>query len=107
MLTAHRQLDMRRFPPESQFKTTYSSEASHRAGFTILRFRNVILRVGELTKNDQLLRPVTHAYTGLYPLVSCLLNISTSVIDVYQLKNPESSAFVRLLRILSRPFKPH
>ncbi|KAJ7804609.1 hypothetical protein B0H13DRAFT_2158749 [Mycena leptocephala] len=69
------ELDMRPFPPESQFKTTYSSEASHRAGFTILRFRNVILRV------------------GLYPLVSCLLNISTSVIDVYQLKNPESSAF--------------
>ncbi|KAF8175016.1 hypothetical protein K438DRAFT_1979902 [Mycena galopus ATCC 62051] len=69
------ELDMRRFPPETQFKTTHSSEVSPRAGFTILRFRNIILRV------------------GLYPLVSCLLNITTSVIDVYQLKNPESSAF--------------
>ncbi|KAJ7694752.1 hypothetical protein B0H17DRAFT_1329842 [Mycena rosella] len=68
------ELDMPRFYPDTHFNTTYSSEASHRAGSTILQFRNIILRV------------------GLYPLVSCLLNISTSVIDVYQMKNPESSA---------------
>ncbi|KAJ6600384.1 hypothetical protein DFH09DRAFT_1128167 [Mycena vulgaris] len=68
------ELEIRHFHPETQFKTTYSSEVSHRAGPTILKLRNIILRV------------------GLYPLVSCLLNISTSVIDVYQMKNPESSA---------------
>ncbi|KAF7355870.1 hypothetical protein MVEN_00915600 [Mycena venus] len=68
------ELDMRRFHPDTQFKTN-STEASHRAGSTILKFRNIIFRV------------------GLYPLVSCLLNISTSVIDVYQMKYPESSAF--------------
>ncbi|KAJ7623994.1 hypothetical protein B0H17DRAFT_1340460 [Mycena rosella] len=68
------ELDMPRFYPDTHFNTTYSSEASHRAGSTILQFRNIILRV------------------GLYPLVSCLLNISTSVFDVYEMKNPESSA---------------
>ncbi|KAJ7703866.1 hypothetical protein B0H14DRAFT_2647694 [Mycena olivaceomarginata] len=67
------ELDMRRFHTDTQFKTTYLSEASHCAGSTILKFRNIILRI------------------GLYPLVSCLLNISTSIIDIYQTKNPESS----------------
>jgi hypothetical protein len=54
MLTAHRQLDMRRFHTGTQLKTNYSSEAAHRAGSTIRRFRNIILRVGELTKKDQI-----------------------------------------------------
>ncbi|KAJ6533253.1 hypothetical protein B0H19DRAFT_1187315 [Mycena capillaripes] len=67
------ELDMRRLHTDTQFKTTYLSEASHCAGSTILKFRNIILRI------------------GLYPLVSCLLNISTSIIDMYQTKNPESS----------------
>ncbi|KAJ7347610.1 hypothetical protein DFH08DRAFT_937003 [Mycena albidolilacea] len=67
------ELDMRRFHTDTQFKTTYLSETSHCAGSTILKFRNIILRI------------------GLYPLVSCLLNISTSIIDMYQTKNPESS----------------
>ncbi|KAJ7032910.1 hypothetical protein C8F04DRAFT_1106132 [Mycena alexandri] len=69
------ELDMRRFHTDTQLKTTYLSEASHRTGSTILKFRNIILRI------------------GLYPLVSCLLNISTGVIDVYQMKYPESSEF--------------
>ncbi|KAJ6578387.1 hypothetical protein B0H19DRAFT_1123085 [Mycena capillaripes] len=69
------ELSTRRSHTGTQLKATYSSEASHRAGSTILRFRNIILRI------------------GLYPLVSCLLNISASVIDVYQMKYPESSAF--------------
>lgn len=47
------------------------SEASHRPGLTILMFRNIILRI------------------GLYPLVSCLLNISASVIDLYESRNYE------------------
>ncbi|KAF8203378.1 hypothetical protein K438DRAFT_2015130 [Mycena galopus ATCC 62051] len=69
------ELDMRRLHSDTPFKTTYSSEASHHAGLTILMFRNIILRV------------------GLYPLVSCLLNISTSVFELFQMKYPESSAF--------------
>jgi hypothetical protein len=107
ILIAHRQLDMRRFHTDTQFKATYLSEASHGAGSTILKFRNIILRIGEFIKKDHVLRLVIHACTGLYPLVSCLLNISTSIIDIYQTKNPESSELVRLLHILSHPFKPH
>ncbi|KAJ7352091.1 hypothetical protein DFH08DRAFT_1077875 [Mycena albidolilacea] len=67
------EIDMRRFPTNTQSKNTCSSEVSHRPGSTIRMFRNIILRV------------------GLYPLVSCLLNISTSVLDLYVMKHPESS----------------
>ncbi|KAJ7852810.1 hypothetical protein B0H14DRAFT_799139 [Mycena olivaceomarginata] len=50
-------------------QATYTSETSHRAGSTILRLRNIVLRI------------------GLYPLVSCLLNISAAVIDLYVARN--------------------
>ncbi|KAF8198681.1 hypothetical protein K438DRAFT_1966645 [Mycena galopus ATCC 62051] len=52
-----------------QPQTTDSSEVSHRPGLRILMFRNIILRV------------------GLYPIVSCVLNISTAVIDLYEARN--------------------
>ncbi|KAF8173228.1 hypothetical protein K438DRAFT_169045 [Mycena galopus ATCC 62051] len=67
------ELDLRRVHANPQFKSTYSSEVSHRPGSTILMFRNIILRV------------------GLYPLVSCLLNISTSSLELYEMKHPELS----------------
>ncbi|KAF7349817.1 hypothetical protein MVEN_01281900 [Mycena venus] len=54
---------------ESRPQTTDSSEASHRPGLTILMFRNIILRV------------------ALYPTVSCVLNLSTAVIDLYESRN--------------------
>ncbi|KAJ7501753.1 hypothetical protein B0H11DRAFT_1990919 [Mycena galericulata] len=47
------------------------SEASHRPGLRILMFRYIILRV------------------GLYPIVSCVLNISTAVIDLYESRSYE------------------
>ncbi|KAJ7323248.1 hypothetical protein DFH08DRAFT_1085464 [Mycena albidolilacea] len=67
------ELDMRRFHTGTRFKTTYSSEAPHRTGLTILKFRSIILRI------------------GLYPLVSCMLNISASVLDLYEVKHLEST----------------
>ncbi|KAF7375342.1 hypothetical protein MSAN_00421400 [Mycena sanguinolenta] len=60
-------LTMRNFSEDTQ--TTYSSDTPHRPGFTILRFRNIILRI------------------GLYPLVSCMFNISTAVMDFYFSRN--------------------
>ncbi|KAJ6462193.1 hypothetical protein C8R45DRAFT_1220636 [Mycena sanguinolenta] len=51
-------------PPSS-----YDSTASHKPGSTILRFRNIILRI------------------GLYPLASCIFNISTTVIGLYLFQN--------------------
>ncbi|KAF7342515.1 hypothetical protein MVEN_01841700 [Mycena venus] len=59
-------LDTRRSHADSLPRTTDSSELSHRPGLRILMFRNIILRV------------------GLYPIVSCVLNISTAVIDLYE-----------------------
>ncbi|KAJ6507048.1 hypothetical protein C8R45DRAFT_971387 [Mycena sanguinolenta] len=57
--------------------TSYPSTGSHRPGSTIMRFRNIILRI------------------GLYPLASCILNISTAVLEfcVFQnhRKTPERS----------------
>ncbi|KAF7367974.1 hypothetical protein MSAN_00862800 [Mycena sanguinolenta] len=49
--------------------TTYSSTASTRPGSTMLKFRNIILRI------------------GLYPLVSCMVNISITVIQCYLFQN--------------------
>ncbi|KAJ7726972.1 hypothetical protein B0H14DRAFT_3518956 [Mycena olivaceomarginata] len=54
-------------------ETTYSSEG---AGSTILKFRNIILRI------------------GLYPLASCVLNLTVGVIDLrqsrkYTMETPE------------------
>ncbi|KAJ6505072.1 hypothetical protein C8R45DRAFT_1181066 [Mycena sanguinolenta] len=48
---------------------TYSSTASPGPGSTIRRFRNIILRI------------------GLYPLVSCIVNISITVIEFYLFEN--------------------
>ncbi|KAF7368063.1 hypothetical protein MSAN_00872400 [Mycena sanguinolenta] len=56
---------------------TPTSTPPYRAGSTILRFRNIILRI------------------GLYPIVSCVLNISTTVIEFHLFqthhKNVEAS----------------
>ncbi|KAJ6460539.1 hypothetical protein C8R45DRAFT_1108950 [Mycena sanguinolenta] len=54
--------------------TTYSSTASHRPGSTILRFRNIILRI------------------GLYPLVSCIFNILVTVTEFYLFQNHKKHA---------------
>ncbi|KAJ6559389.1 hypothetical protein DFH09DRAFT_1161512 [Mycena vulgaris] len=56
-----------RFREARKLSATYSSRASLSNTNT---FRNIIIRI------------------GLYPLVSCLLNISTSVLDLYILDNP-------------------
>ncbi|KAJ7841179.1 hypothetical protein B0H14DRAFT_3457613 [Mycena olivaceomarginata] len=53
-------------------EATYSSEG---AGSTILKFRNIILRI------------------GLYPLVSCLLNVTLNGIDLYASRNYKIKAF--------------
>ncbi|KAJ6505181.1 hypothetical protein C8R45DRAFT_1181228 [Mycena sanguinolenta] len=46
-----------------------SSSAASRPGSTILRFRNIILRI------------------GLYPLISCIVNISVAVLEFDQFQN--------------------
>ncbi|KAJ7482642.1 hypothetical protein FB451DRAFT_1235787 [Mycena latifolia] len=65
------ELDTRRLRTDKQLSGTYTSEASRRAGSTILRFRNIILRI------------------GMYPLVSCLLNIGGTVLDLHELRHAE------------------
>ncbi|KAF8191049.1 hypothetical protein K438DRAFT_1970790 [Mycena galopus ATCC 62051] len=62
-------LETRRSHADSRPQTNDSSEASHCPGLTILMFRNIILRV------------------GLYPIVSCALNISAAVIDFCESRN--------------------
>ncbi|KAJ6453383.1 hypothetical protein C8R45DRAFT_1112542 [Mycena sanguinolenta] len=63
-----------------EFETRYyrrssvkSSASSPHPGSTILKFRNIVLRI------------------GLYPLVSCLLNISAASLDLHQMKHPEQT----------------
>ncbi|KAJ6465376.1 hypothetical protein C8R45DRAFT_1106994 [Mycena sanguinolenta] len=63
-----------------EFETRYyrrssvkSSASSPHPGSTILKFRNIVLRI------------------GLYPLVSCLLNISGASLDLHQWKHPEQT----------------
>ncbi|KAJ6517694.1 hypothetical protein DFH09DRAFT_215361 [Mycena vulgaris] len=63
------QLVTRCFTPQTQ--QSFVSENLHTTGLTIVKFRNIILRI------------------GLYPLVSCLLNISTALLNVYLVKHPE------------------
>ncbi|KAF7335704.1 hypothetical protein MVEN_02225900 [Mycena venus] len=75
------ELDVRRLHVDAQFKSTYSSEASRRPGSTIRMFRNIILRI------------------GLYPLVSCVLNLSTSVLDLYVMKHTESTKLIWRLNL--------
>ncbi|KAJ6474805.1 hypothetical protein C8R45DRAFT_935332 [Mycena sanguinolenta] len=52
---------------------SHPSTSSHRPGSTILRFRNIILGI------------------GMYPLVYCILNISTTVIEFCIQKQLETS----------------
>ncbi|KAF7335738.1 hypothetical protein MVEN_02229500 [Mycena venus] len=59
-------LNTRRFRMDTQ---TDSSEVSHRVASTIMMLRNIILRV------------------GLYPVVSCLLNISAAAVDLHVSRN--------------------
>ncbi|KAJ6585755.1 hypothetical protein B0H19DRAFT_1250532 [Mycena capillaripes] len=62
------QLDTRLFRRDNRLSGTHVSDGSHRAGSTISMFRNIILRI------------------GLYPLVSCLLNVSGAVLDLRVMK---------------------
>ncbi|KAJ7163519.1 hypothetical protein C8R43DRAFT_284299 [Mycena crocata] len=55
----------------SSANTSLASHTSHTTGSTIRLFRNIILRI------------------GLYPLVSCLLNVSTAVLDLHELIDPD------------------
>ncbi|KAJ7189332.1 hypothetical protein GGX14DRAFT_507235 [Mycena pura] len=59
------------------FATTTASQTSP-VGSTISMFRNIIIRI------------------GLYPLVSCLLNISASLLDLHVIQSPEPTELVRL-----------
>ncbi|KAJ6522266.1 hypothetical protein B0H19DRAFT_1277437 [Mycena capillaripes] len=72
------ELDKRYFHTDSRLNVTSTSRDSPTPGFTIQMFRNIILRI------------------GLYPLVSCLLNISTSVLDLYVMMHPEAELSWRL-----------
>ncbi|KAF7340505.1 hypothetical protein MSAN_02121900 [Mycena sanguinolenta] len=53
--------------------SSHASTTSRRPGSTILRFRNIILRI------------------GLYPLVSCILNISTTGVEFYLLRTRQKN----------------
>ncbi|KAJ7841172.1 hypothetical protein B0H14DRAFT_3869259 [Mycena olivaceomarginata] len=66
-------------------EATYSSEG---AGSTILKFRNIILRI------------------GLYPLVSCLLNVTLNGIDLYASCKSKMEDFelTKLIHHLYRPY---
>ncbi|KAF7357081.1 hypothetical protein MSAN_01302200 [Mycena sanguinolenta] len=55
-------------------QTTCSSTSSNRPASTIRRFRNIVLRI------------------GLYPLVSCIVNISTTVIEFLLFQTGQKSA---------------
>ncbi|KAF8142603.1 hypothetical protein K438DRAFT_1994770 [Mycena galopus ATCC 62051] len=68
------ELETRRFlrDVDSQFKnSTCSSGSSNHPGATIRMFRNIILRI------------------GLYPLVSCLPNVTASALNLYLIRHPE------------------
>ncbi|KAF7360867.1 hypothetical protein MSAN_01116300 [Mycena sanguinolenta] len=57
-----------------------ASTVSRRPGSTILRFRNIILRI------------------GLYPIVSCIFNISITVIEFYLLQTRQKDVPASTLR---------
>ncbi|KAJ7921922.1 hypothetical protein B0H13DRAFT_1984248 [Mycena leptocephala] len=65
------ELDTRRLREDIQLGGTYTSEASRRVGSTIMRFRNIIFRI------------------GLYPLASCLLNVSGAILDLHEIRPAE------------------
>ncbi|KAJ6530981.1 hypothetical protein DFH09DRAFT_1370643 [Mycena vulgaris] len=70
------QLVPRYFTPQTQ--QSFASENLH----TIVRFRSIILRI------------------GLYPLVSCLLNISTALVNVYLVKHPDLTDLTGRLSVI-------
>ncbi|KAJ7644826.1 hypothetical protein FB45DRAFT_1021571 [Roridomyces roridus] len=67
------------------------SNASHRSA-PILQYRPIILRI------------------GLYPLLSCVLNFSATILDLYLAKHPENTALIKRLDVMDiyiyalRPF---
>ncbi|KAJ7911342.1 hypothetical protein B0H13DRAFT_2328422 [Mycena leptocephala] len=64
----------RDFRADTRLSATYRSEASRQTGLTILMFRNIIFRI------------------GLYPLVSCILSISTAVLDLHEIRHADEKA---------------
>ncbi|KAJ7649583.1 hypothetical protein B0H17DRAFT_1102218 [Mycena rosella] len=78
-LVAYELVTGRRFRDEAKLSGTYSSSISRTTGSTIHTFRNIILRI------------------GLYPVVSCLLNISTSLLDLHELNAFGGPEIVRLI----------
>ncbi|KAJ7647940.1 hypothetical protein FB45DRAFT_1052345 [Roridomyces roridus] len=68
-----------------------TSTASHRSA-PILQYRPIILRI------------------GLYPLLSCTLNFSATILDLYLAKHPENTSLIRRLNVVDgfiyglRPF---
>ncbi|KAJ6585748.1 hypothetical protein B0H19DRAFT_1110653 [Mycena capillaripes] len=67
------ELDTRFFRTDTRFSGSHMSDASRGAGSTISMFRSIILRI------------------GLYPLVSCLINVSGAVLDLYTIQHPEQT----------------
>jgi hypothetical protein len=49
LIVEYRKLDTRRLREDIQLSGTYTSEASRRVGSTIMRFRNIIFRIGRTT----------------------------------------------------------
>ncbi|KAJ6779261.1 hypothetical protein DFH09DRAFT_1404975 [Mycena vulgaris] len=70
------QLVTRCFTPQTQ--QSFASENLHTTGLTLVMFRNIILRI------------------GLYPFVSCLLNIFTALLNMYLAKHPLTDITGRL-----------
>ncbi|KAK7055811.1 hypothetical protein R3P38DRAFT_3565632 [Favolaschia claudopus] len=71
------ELDQRRFHSHATRQSMKSGgdggTQQRHAGSTVLMLNNIVIRV------------------ALYPLISCLLNISTTVLDLYEMKHPHHS----------------
>ncbi|KAJ7445101.1 hypothetical protein FB451DRAFT_1433663 [Mycena latifolia] len=74
------ELDTRRFRDKSAHVS--SAADAHTLGSTIAMFRGIVLRI------------------GLYPLVACLLNISTAGLDVFIVNNPVWTDLTCILTLL-------
>ncbi|KAF8177733.1 hypothetical protein K438DRAFT_1845133 [Mycena galopus ATCC 62051] len=85
------EFESRRYRPNTQSSSNSSASSPH-PGSTILKYKNIVLRI------------------GLYPLVSCLLNISGASLDLYQWKHPEPTDLNMALNLVdlavyaARPF---
>ncbi|KAF7368019.1 hypothetical protein MSAN_00867700 [Mycena sanguinolenta] len=66
------EFESRYYRSNTQLRSNSSASSPH-PGSTILKFRNIVLRI------------------ALYPLVSCFLNISGASLDLYQWKHPEQT----------------